>query len=432
MARTTRSSLSRTMQLGGAVGTVVLTGVVWVFLSGDLRWPVAWMLGAFALLCLLILWVALSWLGRRVIEPLRTVSAITLQVADGDLTVGPAEIERIGGGPVTDAMERMVRELNRLVGSIRGAASDSASLAAEISSATEQMAASMGEVATTTAALTQRAVSQAGLVRAVAEDATRILAIAGDLASGALQAVERNTALVQLARGHRERLGASVKALDQLAEEIRLGTAEAEALEEASEALERFVEQGRTVAQQTRILALNASIEAARSSAGAGGGGGGSAAGNGFGTVAEQVRKLSGQAALAATATSETVQVIAGRVSSARERLLRLGQGGLLARETALAASDGLQAVAAAAEDVDQWSRRVSQAAEEMRSLLEGIVERTRTLAAGTEEFATAAHQIAAATEAVNLSTEGVTASAQHLAGSAQRLTEAAGHFRTS
>ncbi|MGQ0704415.1 MAG: methyl-accepting chemotaxis protein [Gemmatimonadales bacterium] len=427
MPPTKRSSLSRAMQLGGAVGTVVLTAVVWVFLSGDLRWPLGAMLGAFALLCLLILWVSLSWLNRRVIEPLRAVSAITLRIADFDLAIGPAEVGRIGGGPVTDAMERMVRELNRLVGSIRRAAADSASLAAEISAATEHMAASTGEVATTTAALTRRAVSQAGLVRAVAEDATRILAIAGDLASGALQAVERNAALVQLARGHRERLGASVKALDQLAEEVRLGTAEAEALEEASEALERFVEQGRTVAQQTRILALNASIEAARSSAGSGSG----AAGNGFGTVAEQVRKLSGQAALAATATSETVQVIAGRVSSARDRLLRLGQGGLLARETALAASEGLQAVAAAAEDVDQWSRRVSQAAEEMRSLLEGIVERTRTLAAGTEEFATAAQQIAAATEAVNLSTEGVTASAQHLAGSAQRLTQAAGNFRT-
>lgn len=418
------SSLSRAMQLGGAIATVVLTAVVWVFLSGDLHWSIWAMVGAFALLCLLVLWVSLSWLNRRVVEPLRIVSGITLRIADFDLTIEPITIARIGGGPVTDAIDRMVRELNRLVGSIRQAASDSASLAEEISSATEQMATSTEEVAGTTAALTQRAIAQAALVRAVADDAARILAIGEGLAAGALQAVERNAALVQLARGHRERLGASVKALDQLAEEVRLGTDEAEALADASDALERFVEQGRTVARQTRILALNASIEAAR--------GGDQGGGNGFGTVADEVRKLSGQAALAATSTSETVQAIAARVSSARERLLRLGQGGLMARDSARSAIEGLQAVAAEAEAADQWTRKVSQAADEVRGLIEGIAGRTRSLASGTGEFATAAEQISAVTEEVNASTEEVTASAQHLAGSALRLTEAVGKFRTT
>ncbi len=419
-----RSSLSRAMQLGGAIATVVLTAVVWVFLSGDLAWSIWAMVGAFALLCLLVLWVSLSWLNRRVVEPLRMVSEITLRIADFDLTIEPITIARIGGGPVTDAMDRMVRELNRLVGSIRQAASDSASLAEEISSATEQMATSTEEVAGTTAALTQRAIAQAALVRAVADDAGRILAIGESLAAGALQAVERNAALVQLARGHRERLSASVKALDQLAEEVRLGTEEAEALAEASDALERFVDQGRTVARQTRILALNASIEAAR--------GTGGDQGNGFGTVADEVRKLSGQAALAATSTSETVQAIAARVGSARERLLRLGQGGLMARDSARSAIEGLQAVATEAEAADQWTRRVSQAADEVRGLIEGIAGRTRGLASGTGEFTTAAEQIAAVTEEVNASTEEVTASAQHLAGSALRLTEAVGKFKTA
>jgi methyl-accepting chemotaxis protein len=425
----TGRGLRRAMQVGGAVTIVALTAVVWVFLSGDLPWPPLAMAGVFALLCLLILWVALSWLNRRIIEPLRAVSAITLRIADFDLTIDPGLLAQVGGGPVTDAMHRMVGELNRLVGAIRQAATDSAALAEEISSATEQMVASTQEVAGTTAALTEKALGQASLVSAVADDAGRILAIAESLAAGAQQAVERNAALAQLARGHGERLGASVKALDQLAEEVRLGTVEAEALAEASDALERFVDQGRTVARQTRILALNASIEAARGSGGGGGGGGGE--GNGFGTVADEVRKLSGQAALAAASTSETVQAIAARVQQARERLLRLGQGGLMARDAARSAIDGLQAVAAEAEQADQWTRRISQAAEEVRRLVDGIAGRTRTLASVTGEFTSAAEGIAAATEEVNASTEEVTASAQHLAGSALRLTEAVGKFRT-
>ncbi|HEY9382093.1 MAG TPA: methyl-accepting chemotaxis protein, partial [Gemmatimonadales bacterium] len=201
-----RNPLSRAVQIGGVVATAALTSVVWIFLSGDLGWSLPYMLGSFALLCLLVHAVALSWLERRIIRPLGVVSSITLRIADGDLTVAPADIERLGGGPVTDAVHRMVRELNRLVGSIRHAATDSAALAQEISSATEQMVSSTEEVAATTADLTGRAISQASLVRAVADDAGRILAIAEEVAAGSLQAVERNAALAALARGHRERL----------------------------------------------------------------------------------------------------------------------------------------------------------------------------------------------------------------------------------
>lgn len=415
-----RNPLSRAVQTGGAIAAVALTAVVWLFLSGEISWPLPYKVGTFALLCLLLLWMTLSWLERAVILPLGAVTAITLRVADGDLTVTKEDINRVGGGAVTDGITRMVRELNRLVGSIRTAATDSAALAEEISSATQQMVSTTEEVAGTTADLTDRAIAQAGLVRAVADDAARILAIAEEVAAGALTAVERNAGLAALARGHRERLGVSVEALDKLTEEVELGTAEAQALAEASEALEKFVDQARTVAKQTRILALNAGIEAAR----AGG------EGHGFVTVADEVRKLSGQASLAASATQDTARTIAGRVMTARERLIRLGQGGLQAREAARAAVEGLRLVSAEADAVDAWTRNVSQAANEVRGLIDGIAGRTRELATGTEDFAAAAEQIAASTEELNASTEEVTASAQHLANAATKLTDSVGTFR--
>jgi methyl-accepting chemotaxis protein len=415
-----RSPLSRTIQAGGAVATIVLTVFVWLLLSDRLQFSLPLEVASFMLLCLVCLWAILWWLEKFIIMPLGAVSDITLRVAEGDLRISKDDLARVGGGAVTDSLNRMIRELNSLVGAIRHAATDSAALAEEISSATEQMVSSTEEVAGTTAALTDRAIAQTSLVRAVADDAARILAIAEEVAAGALQADERNAALASLARGHRERLGASVEALDRLAEEVTLGTREAEALAEASGELERFIDQARTVAKQTRILALNASIEAARAGTEA----------HGFATVADEVRKLSGQAAVTAAATSDTVRTIAGRVASARERLLRLGQGGLNARDAALAAVEGLRVVSAEADAVDAWTRNVSQAANEVRGLIDGIAGGTRALATGTEDFAAAAEQIAASTEELNASTEEITASAQHLANSAVKLTEAVGIFR--
>jgi methyl-accepting chemotaxis protein len=421
--------LSRTLQAGGAITIAVLTAGLGGFLTGRLDWPLPLVLGTFALVCLIVLWAVHAWLERTIMRPLGVAAAIAHRVAEGDLSVSRADLKQVGGGVVTEGLSRMVRELNRLVGSIRTAANDSAALAEEISSSSEQMVSSTQEVAGTTAELTDRAVAQSALVGAVADDAARILAIAEELAGGALKAVERNAALADLARAHRERLSASVHALDRFAEEVELGTQEAEALTEASLELERFIEQARTVAKQTRILALNAAIEAARAGVGAGGGGGGVES-QGFSAVADEVRKLSGQAAAAATATGDTVRAIAGRVASARERLLRLGEGGLLARDAALAAAEGLATVSAEADAVDAWTRGVSKATNEVRGLIDGIAGRTRELATVTEDFATAAEQISASTEELNASTEEITASALTLANAAVKLTEAVAVFR--
>jgi methyl-accepting chemotaxis protein len=275
------------------------------------------------------------------------------------------------------------------------------------------MMSSTEEVAATTSDLTDRAIAQAALVRSVADDAARILSIANDVAGGALKAADRNADLAELARSHREQLGQTATALEGLAEEVRLGAEEAEALALASEEIERFLVQARSVAKETRVLALNAAIEAARAGE----------EGQGFSIVADEIRKLSGQASLAASATSETVRSVVARVQTARERMLRLGRSGLQAREAALAAVDGLRVVSEQAEANDAWTRGVSRAANEVRGLIDGIAGRTQELAAGVEGYAASAEEIAAAAQELNASTEEITASTSNLAAAAQRLT---------
>src|ERR1051325_11215752 len=61
-----RTPISRTVQLGGAVTVAVLTAAVGGFLTGRLRWSLPLVLGAFALTCLLILWVIHRWMTQRI------------------------------------------------------------------------------------------------------------------------------------------------------------------------------------------------------------------------------------------------------------------------------------------------------------------------------------------------------------------------------
>src|SRR6267378_342737 len=164
---------------------------------------------------------ALFWLshrlGRLVTEPVLAAGAIASRVAGGDLsvTVATHRAEATEVAELMSSVHSMVVALRRLVGA----------------------------------------------VRAAADDAARILQIAGKLAQGAEEAARRNTDLSALARRHKEGLDQSTVRLAKLADEVAKGAEEAEALAQASARIQTFVAQTKAVATQTNMLALNAAIE---------------------------------------------------------------------------------------------------------------------------------------------------------------------------
>ncbi|MEO8294426.1 MAG: methyl-accepting chemotaxis protein [Gemmatimonadota bacterium] len=422
-------SLTRMMSLLAVAATVVFLLVTLVMLSfglhmttGELArrtWREILVLGA---VMAISLGYFVARLRVRVIRPLVTLDNTVAQVAQGDLTLDDVRIDKASGEVLTlvDGINFMVAELRVLVESIRSASGDAATLGMQISASTQQMSASTEEVAGTCGDLTDRANKQAALVRETAQDATRILNIAKTLAEGAREAADRNASLARMARSHQEQLDASSVQLKRLTEEIESGAVEAEALANASEEIEKFVTQTKAIARQTHMLALNAGIEAARAGA----------EGRGFAVVAEEVRKLAGQAAQAATTTSQTVDTVQSRVRTARERLLRLGQGGMAARDAANTAVEGLNQVAAEAEANDQWTRQISTSAGEVRALVDGIASRMSGVSEGTEEFAAAAQEIAASAQELSASTVEIAHSATQLSGASDRLTTSVSRFR--
>jgi methyl-accepting chemotaxis protein len=409
------------LHLIGLAAALVLTSVVVVLLR-DIAPPGA--RGSVVedslifLLIALIVEQVIAWQVRvRILGPTSRAAEVAIRVAEGDLSMTADDGAK---DDLSMSLAAMMDKLRTLVGTIRQHAHEAAAMSEQIAASTQQMTASTTEVASTTGDLTERANQQAQVVRAAAEDAGKILDIAQELAAGATQAAERNAALARLARSHRERLDTSTAELARLAEEVEQAAVEAEALTAASEEIEKFVTQTKAIAKQTHMLALNASIEAARAGE----------EGKGFSVVAEEVRKLAGQAARSAGSTSETVQVVLERVRTARERLIRLGQGGLAAKDAAHEAAAGLGNVAEDAEANDEWTRRISTSASEVRGLIEGIAGRMREVSAGTEDYAAAAEEIAAAAQQLNASTEEISTSATHLAEAAERLTGAVGGFR--
>src|SRR6184192_860885 len=380
-------------------------------------WTIA-LFGA-ALALLVVFWRRLN---RRVTEPVKAAGAIASRVAGGDLsvTVVTERTEDAEVGDLLSSVHSMVVALRRLVGAIRTAADEAAAMATEISASTEEMSASTEEMSATCQDLTKRAAEQAQLVRAGADDASKILQIATILAAGAEGSVRRNTVVADVARRNKDVLDQSTVQLAKLAEEVNRGVTEAEALARASSDIQKFVTQAKTVATQTNMLALNAAIEAARAGP----------QGRGFAVVADEVRKLASVAASAAGDTADTVRGVLARVEATRERLAHLAQGAAAAREAAQAAAQGLGTVAAEAQASDIWSREIARSAEEMRALIEEIGSRLATVTRETESLLAAAEEIAASSEQQSASTEEIASSANQLAEAADKLTGAVKSFR--
>jgi len=381
-------------------------------------------LGAVALFTfalLMMLWLG-RWLNARVAGPVRSAGDVAARVASGDLTVAGAGVETVAQelGELLSSVQTMVVALRRLVGAIRSAADEAAAMATEISASTEQMSASTEEMSATCQDLTKRAAEQAQLVRGAADDAAKILQIATVLASGADDSVRRNAAVADVARQNKEVLDQSTAQLAKLAEEVRRGAEEADALARASTDIQKFVTQAKAVATQTNMLALNAAIEAARAGP----------QGRGFAVVADEVRKLASVAAAAAGDTADTVRGVLARVQATRDRLAQLAEGAVAARAAAQQAAQGLSTVAAEAQASDVWSREIAKMAGEMRTLVEEINGRLTAVAQGTESLLASAEQIAASSEEQSASTEEIASSANQLAEASDRLTGAVKSFR--
>lgn len=377
-------------------------------------------------LALLIVTLAglVVWLRMNVTRPIVRLERVTARVSAGDLTTSAATGDRGTGevGELAGAVGQMVEALRELVGRIQAAAGEASTLALQTSAATEQMSASTEQVATTCSDLVHRAAEQADQVRQAAEAAARVLGIAERLARGAGVAAERNAALTKLAVTHRDRLQGSSTELDRLAHEVEQTAGEARTLAETTAAIAQFADQARGIASQTHLLALNASIEAARAGD----------HGRGFAVVAEEVRRLAAQADSGATQTGQVVQTIMSRVGETSARLLRLAAGGATARDVAQHAAEGLSDMAVVASEADGWSREISEAADEMRTLLAGVNEALAQVRGAADTTAAAAQEIAASTEELNSSTSDVASTAHQLQGAAAGLTEAVAGFRMS
>lgn len=271
------------------------------------------------------------------IRKLRQVAVAAERIRKGDLREGCGIRSDDTLGEITQGFDGMASSLRVTLREISQSADSVDATAREIGSSMQQLSNSMDEYRQNSHEITN-------VINGMADAANSILELsdsAGNSASCADNLVKNGVSEV----------AATEKAISVLSDASQKISSNADSLRNSSKEVETAVSAIRAIAEQTNLLALNAAIEAARAGE----------QGRGFAVVADEVRKLSEQAAQA----TSRIDAVLKRVN------MDVASTVAISEENANAVRDGLKASKSSSEIFVQ----IEQATSMMKSSVDAVRE---------------------------------------------------------
>jgi methyl-accepting chemotaxis protein len=343
---------------------------------------------------------------RQVVRPLVGLTAVTLRLANGELSVDvPDESRKDEIGAMARALQIFREALIAKKATDEAAARDAQAQidrARRLDGITRNFEALIAEIVNTVSSAATGLEDSAGTLTATAtrsQDLTIAVASASEEASSNVQSVasateELSTSVNEISR----QVQTSARIAGEAVDQVRRTTGRVAELSQAAARIGDVVELINSIAGQTNLLALNATIEAARAGD----------SGRGFAVVASEVKALAGQTA---RATEEITQQISSVQAATQESVGAIKEiSGTIERLAEIAST-----IAAAVEEqgaaTQEISRNVQQAA-----------HGTQQVSANITDVQRGATQTGSASEQVLLS-------AKSLAGDSTRLKREVGNF---
>jgi methyl-accepting chemotaxis protein len=354
-------------------------------------------------------------LNEHLHEKATAFSTTMTTAAEGDFTQRmDATSDTEAMTDIAEAFNAMMDELEETFARIRSFADEVATSSEEVTAGAEESQKASQQVSESIQEIAAEADLQSENHQEIASEMQSLSGTVEEVASSANEIAKTSEQSVEL--GH-EGQDAAADAMDELIsieEKSETTVDEINALATEIEEIGEIVELITDIAEQTNMLALNASIEAARAGE----------AGEGFAVVADEIKQLAGEVGEATDDVESLITDIQSSTSTAVTDIQEMGDRVSAGKTTIENALTSLDEVASNVEDTNRSIQEISDATDDQASSTEEV-------ASMIDEVAEAAKEVSDESETVSAAAEEQTSSLTQVAHSTETLSDRADDLQT-
>jgi methyl-accepting chemotaxis protein len=373
-----------------------------------------------AVAVILVITIIASVLFRNMLRPIQTLSALTMQVAEGDLSIQIPVRSNDEIGQLSKHFNEMVRQLKEVISQVRSTSEYVSSFTEELTAGTnqttmaaQQIAANIQESAKGVELQAKSAEESSKATVQLTEGIERVLRTTQHVFENSMQTVndaQQGNELVQKAISQMDLINHSV---EHSAELIRM-------LEQRSQEISSIVEVITGISSQTNLLALNAAIEAARAGE----------QGRGFAVVADEVRKLAEQSQQSALQIVELIKKIQEETDSVVQSMNAGIEVVHTGRLSVNQVGEVFRHIVASTQEVAEELQSVKNITAEMEQSSQQLADTIQTIATFTQESLSTSQHIVSSSQEQLAAMEEISASSASLQQVAEELNEQIQKFR--